>query len=44
VIFWHQKPKRQWYFGKLGFSSAILASLVLTNGIVAILSNQKGNA
>jgi hypothetical protein len=27
----------QWYFGKRGLSGAILASLVLTDGIVAIL-------
>jgi hydrogenase maturation factor HypF (carbamoyltransferase family) len=38
VAFWHQKPKRQCYFGKCGFSGGILANSVLTNGIVAILS------
>jgi hypothetical protein len=24
VAFWHQKPERQWYFGKSVFSSGIL--------------------
>jgi hypothetical protein len=44
VALWHQKPKRQWYFGKCVFSSAILASSVLTNGVVAILSYAKEKA
>jgi hypothetical protein len=40
MVFWHKKPVSVWYFGKCGFSGAILASSVLTNGIVAILSTK----
>ena len=42
VVFWHHKPKLQWYFGKFSFFSAILELLVLCSGIMAIVSVTSG--
>jgi hypothetical protein len=39
VLFWLEKLKTECYFGKLVFTSGILASSVFTSVILAIVSN-----